>query len=92
MHRQGTVIFWRKVRHHSFTGVVLDTDASQPELATNFREGHINLTPQAIPVMELTKTDILRVLLFLEEPVALHYKDQVPNCFQPRFHHYMEWP
>lgn len=58
------MIFWRKVRHHSFTGVVLDTDASQPELATNFREGHINLTPQAFPVVELTKTDILRVYCF----------------------------
>lgn len=84
------MIFWRKVGHRSFTGVVLDTGASQRELATNFREEHINLTPQAFPVMELTKTDILRVLLFLEEPVALHYKDRVPNCFQPRFHHDME--
>lgn len=56
-------MFWRKVGHHSSTDVILDTSATQPELATNFREEHINLTPQAFLVTELTKTDVLRVLL-----------------------------
>lgn len=48
-----------------------------PELATNFKEEHISLTPQAFTVTELTKTDVLRVLLFLEEAVTLHYQRPV---------------
>lgn len=63
--------------HHSSTDVILATDASQPELATNFNEEHISLTPQAFTVTELTKTDALRVLLFLEEPIILHYQRPV---------------
>lgn len=58
------MIFLRKVGCHSSTDVILDTGTrivatSQPELAANFREEHINLTPQAFTVTELSKTDVL---------------------------------
>lgn len=47
-------IFWRKVGHHSSTDLILDTDASEPDLTTYFREDHLSLTPQDFTVMELT--------------------------------------
>lgn len=50
----GLGIFWRKVGHHRSTDLILDTDASQPDLTTYFREDHLSLTPQAFTVMELT--------------------------------------
>lgn len=59
------MIFWRKVGHHSSTGVILDTGATQPELATNFREEHVSLIPQAFTFRGLTKTDVLRRSLLL---------------------------
>lgn len=51
-------ILWRKVGHHSSTDLILDTDASQPELATSFREDHLSPTPQAFTVTELIKRDV----------------------------------
>lgn len=56
-----------------------------PELATNFKEEHISLTPQAFTVTELTKTDVLRVLLFLEEAVTLHYQRPISQLFPNQF-------
>lgn len=53
------MIFQRKVGCPSSTDVILDTGTSQPELAANFREEHINLTPQAFTVTGLTKTGVL---------------------------------
>lgn len=40
--------------HHSSMDFILDTDASQPELTTNFREDHLSLTLHA---SELTRID-----------------------------------